>query len=145
MSVAIVYHPAATDITLTIARGPVNFTPYFDARVHDNLATSGAQRERVTENVDILISMELPHMQVADDLTAWGAFMAFALPGGQFRIYPNVGLSDYYNCVLEDPGWKPGRNAPGKYGSAVVLRVLQDSHAPSGPDVVLRRFYGLAS
>ena len=38
MSVKIVYHPLAVDVTLTFVRGPVNFKPYFDGRLHDNLA-----------------------------------------------------------------------------------------------------------
>jgi hypothetical protein len=145
VSVKIVYHPASADVTLTFKRGPLNFRPYFDGRVHDNLASSGAARERVTEHLDILISFDTPHLVVADDLTAWGSFMAFALPGGQFKLYPCDALPDYYNCVLEDNQWGPTVNGPGKYGATVVVRVLADGQAPSGPDVVLRRFYGMAS
>ena len=145
MSVKIVYHPLAVDVTLTFVRGPVNFKPYFDGRLHDNLATGGAVRERVVENLDILIGFETPHLIIDGDMAAWGAFESFALLGGGFKFYPCDALSDYYNCVLEDSKWEPVRNAPKKYAAAVVLRVLQDAQAPSGPDVILRRFYGLTS
>lgn len=145
MSVKIVYTPdGGEETTLTFARGPVDFTPFVQGRVNDNLSTSGAVRERVTAAVDILISWQMPHMVLAGDIEQWGAFMAFALPGGQFRFYPCDSLTDYYNCVLEDQGWRPKRNAPRKYGSTVVVRVLNDSQTPADPSVVLRRFYGIA-
>jgi hypothetical protein len=143
MSVKVVYGSGPT--TLTFKRGPVNFRPYFDGRVHDNLSTSGAARERVVEHLDLLISFDTPHLVIDDDMAAWGTFMVFALAGGGFKFYPSDGLGDYYNCVLEDPKWEPERNAPKKYGATVTVRVLQDSQAPASPDVILRRFYGLTS
>jgi hypothetical protein len=146
VSVQIVYHPASTDVTLAFARGPVNLEAYWDVRCHDNLATSGAARERVMENPDILIGFEMPHMLVADDLVGWAAFEAWALAGGQFKFYPCSTLtSDYYNCVLEDTKWAPKRNAPRKYGFTVVIRILQDGQAPAGPDVVLQRYHGIGA
>jgi hypothetical protein len=123
----------------------LNFRPYWDGRVHDNLATSGAARERVVEALDVLISFEMPHLVVDDDMAAWALFEAFALAGGTFKFYPSDGLGDYYNCVAEDAKWEPARNAPKKYGVVVVVRILADGQAPSGPDVVLRRFYGIAT
>ena len=143
MACKIVYNPGSGNVTLTFKRGPVNFRPYWDGRVNDNLATSGKVRERVVENLDILISFELPHLVLTDDMSAWDAFAAWALAGGGFAFYPSDSLADYYNCVAEDKGWGPARNAPQKYGVTVVLRILQDSQAPSGPNVVLRRFYGI--
>ena len=143
MSVQVIYNPGTGNVTLTCLRGPVKFTPYFDARVNDNLSTNGQVRERVVENLDILIEMEMPHMQIQSDMTAWDAFEQWALAGGGFQFWPYVGFSDYYNCVAEDKGWKPQVNAPQKYGAKVVFRILQDSQAPSGPNVILRRFYGI--
>jgi hypothetical protein len=146
MSCQIVYNPGTGNVTLTFLRGPLNFSPYFDGRVNDNLSTNGQVRERVVENLDILISFEMPHMQIQSDMTAWDAFEQFALAGGQFQFYPSgasPALPDYYDCVAEDKGWKPQRNAPQKYGAKVLLRVLQDGQAPSGPNVILRRFYGI--
>jgi hypothetical protein len=145
MSVKIVYTPTGgEETTLTFARGPVDFQVWAQGRVHDNVATDGSARERVTENVDILISWQMPHMLVADDIEVWGAFVGFALPGGGFRFYPSDQLTDYYNCVLEDQGWAPKWNAPRKYGAPVKVRVLNDAHAPADPSVVLRRFHGIA-
>ena len=145
MSVKIVYHPSTVDVTLTFVRGPVNFKPYWDARVNNNVSTSGAARERVVENLDILISFETPHLVIDGDMAAWAAFEAWGLAGGGFKFYPSDWLPDYYNCELEDTKWELARNAPKKYAAAVLVRVLQDSQAPSGPDVILRRFYGLTA
>jgi hypothetical protein len=111
--------------------------------VHDSLSTSGLVRERVVEAMDILIEFDMPHMILAGDIEAWASFMAWALPGNSFQLYPNYGVfSDYYNCVLEDSSWKPVRNAPRKHGAKVTVRILNDSQAPASPVVVLRRFYG---
>ena len=146
MSVKIVYTPAGgSDQTLTFKRGPVDFTPHWDGRVHDNLSTDGSVRERVVENLDILVSWSMPNMVLSDDLSAWASFEAFALAGGSFQLWPSDASTDYYNCVAEDTQWKPARNAPGKYGAPVVVRILNDARCPSGPDVVLRRFYGVTS
>jgi hypothetical protein len=143
VSVKISYGAGPT--TLTFKRGPLNFTPYWEARVHDNLSTSGKVRERVLESQapDILISFDMPHLVLLDDLAAWNLFMAFALPGGTFQLYPWTLFSDYYNCVLEGTKFGPKRNAPYKYGDSVTVRILQDAQAPATPEIVLRRFYGV--
>lgn len=149
MSVQIQYTPAGGSLTtLTFLRGPVDFTPYWDARVHDNLSTDGSARERVVENPDILISFSMPNMILSADIASWASFMAFAIAGGQFQFFPcaaNPALTDNYACVLEDKDWKPKRNAPAKYGAQIVIRVLQVAGAPSDPGEVLRRFYGISS
>ena len=146
MAVQIVYNPGSGNATITFKRGPVNFKPYWDGRVHDNLSTSGKVRERVVENLDILISFEMPNLVLFDDLAAWAGFEAFGLAGGTFQFYPcgvNPTLTDNYNCVLEDAKFAPARNAPAKYGASVVIRILQDAQAPATPEIVLRRFYGV--
>jgi len=131
--------------TVQFVRGPVNFMPYWDGRVHDNLSTSGLVRERVVENLDILMSFEMPHMIADQDMPGWAPFLAFALAGGTFQFFPNAALTDNYNCVIEDPKWSPKWNAPKKYSSAIVFRILNDSQCPSDPGVVLRRFYGVTT
>jgi hypothetical protein len=122
----IVYTAVSTPITLTFVRGPSDFTPYWDGRVHDNLASSGAARERVTENLDILIEFAMPHLVADDDMPGWASFMGWALLGGSFKFYPNSGMSDYYNCVEESGGMKLKHNAPKKYSAGFTFRVLQD-------------------
>lgn len=140
-----IYNPGSGNVTLAFLRGPQNFKPYFNGRVHDNLATSGQYRERVVENLDILVSFEMQHHIIDGDLPGWAAFLAFALAGGQFTFYPNAALTDNYNCVLEDANWEPKVNAPRKYAASFVFRVLQDSNAPPDPGQILRRFYGVTS
>jgi len=141
----IVYNPGGGNVTLTFTRGPQNFHPYVQARVHDNLSTSGAVRERVVENLDILIEFGMEHQVVDDDVPAWASFLMYALAGGGFQFYPNQGLTDCYNCVLEDTGWKPKWNAPKKYAFAYLFRILQDPQCPPDPGVVLRRLHGVTS
>jgi hypothetical protein len=198
--------------------------PHWAGRMHDNLATSGAARERVVEALDILIEFIAGHMIEGSDLVNWAAFMAWALPGNAFRFYPiaaadtvltlsqvassgghsvytyssytgpdpRVGMTvtitgfgtagnnvtavltavsggasgtvtvatttqgneihagsgaaaEYYNCVLEDQAWEPTWNAPYKYGTTVIIRVLNDASAPATPEVILRRYYGLTN
>jgi hypothetical protein len=143
VSVKIVYNPGSGNVTLTFKRGPLNFKPYWGGRVHDNLATSGGARERVVENLDILMTFDMPNLVVTDDLNAWGSFMQFGLLGGQFQFYPCDALGDFYDCVLEQTTFEPVRNAPAKYAAAVVVRILQNANAPTGPDIVVRRFYGI--
>lgn len=145
MAVKIVYNAGAGNVTLTLKRGPLNFRPYWDGRLHDNLGTDGSKRERVIENLDILISFEMPHLLLQDDMTAWASFEAFALPGGGFQLYPSDQLTEKYNCVLEDSKFEMTRNAPQKYGAPVVIRILQDAQAPADPAQVLRRFYGISA
>jgi hypothetical protein len=142
MSTKITYDAGAGTVTLTFKRGPSNFCVYWDGRYADNLATSGAVRERVGYR-DILLSWDMPHLVLFDDLAGWAAFEAWALDGGQFKFYPSDALTDYYNCVLEDTKFAPVRNAPGKYAAPVVVRILNDGQAPATPEIVLRRFYGV--
>jgi len=141
--VAVKISYGAGPTTFTLLRAPINFTPYWDVRCHDNLSTDGSARERVVENPDILIAFEAPHMVLFDDLQAWALFQQFALLGGSFKVYPWAAFSDYYNCVAEDTGWRPQRNALRKYGTNVVWRILQDGQTPATPEIVLRRFHGV--
>jgi len=141
----LVYNPGSGSVTLAFVNGPQAFAPYFNGRVHDNLSTSGKVRERVVENLDILIAFDMGHVVADVDMPGWAAFLAFALAGGEFQFYPNAALADNYNCVLEDTGWNPKINAPKKYAQSIVFRVLQDSSAPSDPGVILRRFYGVTT
>jgi hypothetical protein len=138
----IVYNPGGGAVTLAFKRGPQNFKPYFAPRLHDNLATSGAARERVVENADILISFEMQHVIIDDDMPGWEAFMAWALPGGQFKFYPNAAMTDFYNCVDENGKSEWAWTAPKKYKQTFLFRILQDGQAPPDTATILRRFYG---
>lgn len=145
MASAIVYNPGSGDVTLTFKRGPLDFRAGWEGVVHDNPPSSGAEFERVTENRTLMISFQMPHMVVADDLESWESLMSFALTGAAFKFYPTASIDYWFNCQLVDQGWSPARTARKKYGAPVKLRVVEDAHTPTGPVAILRRFYGLSS
>jgi len=146
VSCQIKYTPVATVITLAFSWGPENFKPYWAGRVHDNLSTSGAVRERVVENLDILMDVPMPHLLVGGTLDDWGAFEAFALAGGGFQFYPDSSQPTiYYNCVAEDSDFAPVRGGPKKYSAIMKFRILNDAQAPTSPTQILRRYYGYTS
>ncbi len=132
------------DVTLTFTRGPQDFLPEWAPLIHDNVASSGAARERVVENRAICIGFTMPGLTTAGgDLAAWMTFMAWAIGGGTFQFYPNAALTDYYNCVEEAAVWQPTWVAPGVYSAPFRFRVLMDSQAPADPGTILRRFMGV--
>jgi hypothetical protein len=141
----IIYNPGSGNVTLAFKRGPQNFLPAWSPRVHDNLSTSGAARERVVENLDILINFDMQHILVSDDMGGWESFLAFALAGGQFNFYPNAATTDYYHCVDESAKSELKYTGPGKYSKSFTFRIINDSQAPSDPGVILRRFYGITT
>lgn len=140
----IVYDAGAGAVTLTFLRGPQGFRCFYQARAHDNLATSGV-RERVLEGNDILIAFSMESLRVDGDLPEWAAWAKWALGGGQFDFYPDRNLPDYYHCVSEDEGFEPLRVAPRVYRADFTLRVVPDGQAPADPSVVMERFYGIAA
>jgi len=141
----VVYYPTGGPVTLQFKRGPVNFAVKQVARGNTNLATSGAAQERVLEAMDLLITFEMPHLVIDDDMAGWDAFLQQALAGATFNFFPNSSLTDWYNCVDESGTWDVAHNAPKKYASGFQWRVLNDAYRPSGPGVILRRFYGVTS
>lgn len=144
MALPVVQYTVALGDTRTVAfkRGPSDFRCYRDARVHDNLASSGAVRERVVEAVDVLITFTMPHLVLGDDLEAWGAFADWWIAGKRFQFSPNSALSDYCTCVAEDTAWQPIRTGPRKFSASVRWRMVADLLTP---EVVLKRFNGVAA
>ena len=140
----IVYDAGSGPVTLAFLRGPRDFQCIFDARAHDNLATSGI-RERVVEANDILIGFTMGHMRVEEDLPEWVAFMSYALYGGQFEFHPDADLPDYYHCVSDDAGFAPARTGPERYAAGFQFRIVPDGQAPADPSEVMKRFYGVAA
>lgn len=144
----ITYTPVATLVTLSFQRGPQGFAADYAGRVHDNVSTAGF-RERVVEALDIIISFSMKNMSEWDqtDLTAWYNFETWALGGGVFNFYPNMGIAtEFYHCVAADQDFKPRRVGPGWYATAFNFRVVPDSQAPAGgPGQVMRRFYGVTT
>lgn len=141
----VTYNPGSGLVTLAFVRGPQGFHPNWKPRLHDNLSTSGAARERVVENLDILISFGMGHVIVDQDMPAWDLFLAFILAGGQFNFFPNSNLPDYYHCVEEAGLSEMKYTAPKKYAMSLVFRIINDSQAPANPGTVLRRLYGVTT
>ena len=140
----VVYDPGTGVVTLAFVRGPMDFLPEWAAVVHDNVASSGAARERVVENRGIVLPFVMPALTVGGgDLAAWMMFMDWAIGGGGFKFYPNQALTDWYNCVDELGGWQPRRVAPGVDSAAFRFRILMDGQAPADQGTVLRRFMGV--
>jgi hypothetical protein len=141
----IVYTPAGSSaVVLQFVNGPQNFTCYTEGRLHDNLATGGQARERVVENLDLMIEFTMPAMDLAA-VNAWDLFMQFALAGGQFDFYPNSDINEQYHCVAEGKKFQPKRVGLQRYSESFRFRVLPDALAPAGPSQVLARFHGVAA
>jgi hypothetical protein len=143
--------------TLYFQRGPLNFIAEDSVRRHDNIATSGV-RESVYEANDILISFTMPGLLMgtsgAADYAAWKNFFAWARPGGSFQFCPNnsvlvsaapwSGAAYYFNCLLEDTGFKPKKLGMGRYSLDVKFRVAPgDAYAPDNAGQIMEAFWGL--
>jgi hypothetical protein len=98
----------------------------------------------VCEAADIVISFTMPGIRVDEDLDDWAAFALFALGGGQFSFYPHSDGADYYHCVADDEAMEPVRVGVGVYAVTFKWRIVPDGQAPAGPDVVLKKFYGVS-
>lgn len=133
---------AGGDVTLQFAGGPQDFTPRWAWRGARNVATSGLV-ESVEQGRDILIGFAMPAMTLTE-VASWAALMGWMLGGGQADLYPDASLSEHYHVVSEDQGFEPKRVGPGRYAASFAWRIVPDDHAPAGPDVVLKRFYGIA-
>lgn len=106
----IVYDPGTGAVTLNFTYPPVQ-KPGIDplsAIRHDSTTISGI-RQAITERVDTLRTVQIDFVPFAD-LTAWGAFMNFALQGGTFKYYPDATLTAFDTWELEDTDWKLSLN-----------------------------------
>ena len=118
----IVYNPGGGEVTLTFLR-PARMLPGYhrEAVRHDNVSTAGV-RESVLERVDEFLTFEMPYVSTGADLTAWAAFMNYALAGGQFQFYPDASQVDYTLYWLEDTTWLAAYKAAGEFSFAVKFR-----------------------
>jgi hypothetical protein len=118
----IIYGSPAT--TLTFQRPPRKVPAYWmDALRHDNMASSGV-REAVLERIDNFLELEMEWVGIGSDITAWQAFMAWALAGNQFAYYPDASLSSFTNYWLEDTSWNAAWKAPGQYTFKLKFRAV---------------------
>ncbi len=118
----IVYDPGTGPATLSFLRPPRRVAAYDSAATrHDNVATSGV-RESITERTDQFLEFEMEYVAAGSDVSAWAAFMAYALKGGPFSYYPDSSLSAFTNYWLEDSNWRPEYQAAGQYTFKVKFR-----------------------
>jgi len=92
-----------------------------DAVRHDNLASSGV-RESVNERIDSFLDLEMEWVGIGSDVSAWQAFMAYALQGGSFQYYPDSSQSAFTSYWLEDTNWTAAYRSPGQYSFRLKFR-----------------------
>ncbi len=118
----IVYDPGGGPTTLNFMRPPRRVPGYaYEATRHDNIATSGV-REAVLERVDQFLELEMEYVALGSDVSAWAAFMSYALRGGQFGYYPDSSQTLFTNYWLEDTNWHADYKVAGQYTFKMKLR-----------------------
>jgi len=110
----IVYNPGTGPVTLTILR-PMRFQcgGDYEATRHDNIASSGVP-EHILERIDSFFDFTIEWVGVGADLSAWNAFVLYALTGGQFQYFPDGAQPGYTNYWLEGTNWKAPYKSPGQ-------------------------------
>jgi hypothetical protein len=122
MNPKIIYDPGAGPATLNFLRPPRRVPGYSrEATRHDNLATSGV-REAVLERVDQFLEIEMDYVALGSDVSAWAAFLDYALQGGQFSYYPDALGTAFTNYWLEDTNWKAEYQHAGQYTFKLKFR-----------------------
>jgi hypothetical protein len=118
----IIYDPGTGPTTLAFQRPPRRVPAYFlEATRHDNLASSGV-RESITERVDRFLEFEMEYVAAGTDLSAWAAFMVYALRGGPFTYYPDGSQPAFINYWLEDADWSADYKSAGQYRFKLKFR-----------------------
>ena len=111
----IVYPSGNTTATLQFMLPPTKVPAYSAAAVrHDNVASSGV-RESILERIDNFLDLDMEWVGIGADVTAWAAFMSYALQGGAFQYFPDASLPAFVNYWLEDTNWTAGYKAAGQY------------------------------
>ena len=118
----IVYDTGTGPVTLNFLRQPRRVPAYdFVATRHDNVASSGV-REAITERVDQFLELDMEYVAAGADVTAWAAFMSYALHGGPFSYYPDSSLSSFTNYWLEETDWLADFKQAGQYTFKLKFR-----------------------
>lgn len=110
--------------TLSFTFPPVQ-KPLLDDREavrHDSITTSGL-RQVTLERVDIVKHLQMEYVPWAD-LTAWAAFIDYAIQGGTFSYYPDAGLSAFQTFELLDSSFAPTYNSRGITKFNLKLRLV---------------------
>ena len=118
----IIYDPGGGPRTLNFMRPPRRVPGCaYEAKRHDNIATSGV-REAVLERIDQFLELEMEYVALGSDVSAWAAFMGYALRGGQFSYYPDSSLTPFTNYWLEDTNWRADYKVAGQYTFKMKFR-----------------------
>jgi hypothetical protein len=105
----IVFNPGSGPVTLQFTWPPIA-KPGAEEREairHDSDTISG-YRQSVTEHVNLFLALQMDNVPQAD-LTAWQAFIDYAILGGSFDYYfdPVGSPSSLVTYTLDDTDWKP--------------------------------------
>jgi hypothetical protein len=110
--------------TLAFTFPPVQ-KPLLDDREavrHDSITTSGL-RQSALERVDIIKHLQMEYVPWAD-LTAWAAFIDYAIQGGEFSYYLDASLSAFQTFELVDSSFAPTYNSRGLTKFTLKLRLV---------------------
>jgi hypothetical protein len=121
----IVYNAGAGNVTLAFTFPPVQQESpnSFTAVRTDNISTDGHVQSAL-RRVDNFLTVNMPHVLLGTELTAWAAFMSWALGGGSFSYYPDASLGTYGTYRVESADWTPAYSSPQFYKFSFKMRKL---------------------
>jgi hypothetical protein len=91
-----------------------------DATRHDSI-TSAGEKQSVFERIDQRLALNFTSIP-SSDLTAWNAFLMFALSGANFTYFPdNTIETTFFEYTLEDEKVVPAWIAPGWYSLKINM------------------------
>ncbi|MGH9449820.1 MAG: hypothetical protein ACRD11_04685 [Terriglobia bacterium] len=118
----IIFDPGTGPVTLQFTYPPRSVAAYNSvATRHDNVASSGV-RESILERIDNFLQIEMQAVLHGADVTAWNAFMQYALTGAQFAYYPDSLQAAFTNYWLEQTTWGAAYKSPGLYSFKLKFR-----------------------
>jgi hypothetical protein len=104
---------------------PPNDKPGFDtleATRHDSI-TSNGEKQSIFERIDQFLMLNFKTVPSAD-LSAWSAFLTYALTGANFTYFPDSTIETVFQeYTLEDTKITPKRVAPGVYTFTLNMRL----------------------
>jgi hypothetical protein len=128
-----VYNLGAGDIYFTPTIPPIGKQP-LDALVatrHDSITSSGI-KQAVLERIDDVVTFSFQFVPQSD-LTAWKAFMTYALAGGVFAYRPNAADNTVWSeYTLESTEWNPKFISPGWFSFQFQCRLWVGGTVVSG-------------
>jgi hypothetical protein len=120
----IVYNPGSGNVTLNFTYPPIQKAMLDDKEAvrHDSMSSSGL-RQVAVERVDTIKPLQFENVPWAD-LPACGAFIDYALLGGEFSYFPDATLTAFQTYELLDTNFSPKFNARGLSKFSLKLRLV---------------------